>query len=99
MKCIRWAMATSGRSSPSRMRTLASGAGKWEDKAEAGQLKLWDVASGAERGVLEGHKSIVAGLSFARDGKTLISCGWDGISTPTASRRPRPAVCSAAPTR
>jgi WD40 repeat protein len=55
---------------------LASGGGKWNEKNEAGDIKLWDAASGKERATLQGHTSLVTGLAFAGD--TLVSCGWDG---------------------
>jgi len=38
-------------------------------------IHLWDVNSGQKLGVLRGHVSGLAGLSFSPDGKTLASCG------------------------
>jgi WD40 repeat protein len=40
-------------------------------------LRVWDVASGTERGVMTGHRSSVHGLVFWPDGKTLASAGRD----------------------
>ncbi len=38
-------------------------------------IHLWDVNSGQKLGILRGHVSGLAGLSFSPDGKTLASCG------------------------
>ena len=40
-------------------------------------IRLWDVASGQELGVLEGHRAYVIALAFWPDGKTLASAGAD----------------------
>src|SRR5262249_27874007 len=58
---------------------LASGSGKWAEPKEPGELKVWDLDRGAERFNLEGHKSVVTGVAFSPDGKTLASCGRDGL--------------------
>jgi WD40 repeat protein len=42
-----------------------------------GDVRLWDVASGAELGVLKAHKGVVFALAFSPDGKTLASGGGD----------------------
>jgi tetratricopeptide (TPR) repeat protein len=47
-------------------RTLASGS---DDKT----IRLWDVASGKEKGVLTGHSAYVLSVSFSPDGRTLAS--------------------------
>jgi WD40 repeat protein len=57
---------------------LASGGGRFQEKGEAGEVKIWDVATGKEKQSLEGMKSIVTGLAFTPDGKTLAGCGWGG---------------------
>src|SRR5262249_25379682 len=41
-------------------------------------VHLWDTSSGQERGLLRGHQSAVAGISFTPDGNLLFSSGWDG---------------------
>ena len=52
--------------------TLASGA---EDET----IRLWDVATGANIGILEGHTETVTVVAYSSDGKTLASVGmWDG---------------------
>ena len=51
---------------------LASG-GDYADPV----IRLWDVASGREIGRLEGHRSMVTGLRFLRDGRRLVSCSGD----------------------
>jgi eukaryotic-like serine/threonine-protein kinase len=40
-------------------------------------IRLWDVASGQELGVLDGHRAYVIALAFWPDGKTLASAGAD----------------------
>jgi RNA polymerase sigma factor (sigma-70 family) len=44
-----------------------------------GTVRLWDAASGVETACLRGHKSIVFGLTWSADGKTLVSVGNDGM--------------------
>src|SRR5262249_20753449 len=60
-------------------KTLASGSGRFEVKTEPGELKLWDATTWHEKFALDGvHNSIVTGMAFTPDGKTLASCAWDG---------------------
>jgi WD40 repeat protein len=50
-----------------------------------GLIKLWDVATAAERGTLRGHKGGVNSLAFAPDGKTLAAAGgeaWPNLKGP-----------------
>jgi WD40 repeat protein len=44
-----------------------------------GQIRLWDVAEAALRGVLTGHRGSVRALAVCPDGKWLASGGADGI--------------------
>ena len=53
-------------------RTLASGGGFHESP-----VRLWDVASGTERGRLEGNHRGITQLVFWPDGRTLASAGVD----------------------
>lgn len=47
-------------------------------KVEAvGQVKLWDVATGQEIGLLQGHGRAVDKVAFSRDGKLLATAGTD----------------------
>jgi WD40 repeat protein/uncharacterized caspase-like protein len=47
-------------------------------KVEAiGQVKLWDVATGQEIGMLQGHGRAVDKVTFSRDGKLLATAGTD----------------------
>ena len=47
--------------------------------AEAsGQVRIWDLTTGANLSVLRGHQGWVAGIAFSGDGKTLASAGQDG---------------------
>jgi WD40 repeat protein len=54
--------------------TVASGS---DDPAGAGEVKLWDAATGRERALLRGHRSRISCLAFTADGRTLAS-GSDG---------------------
>lgn len=42
-----------------------------------GNIRLYDVASGALQGVLSGHRSIILDLAFSADGRRLASTGSD----------------------
>src|SRR5688572_29014888 len=44
----------------------------------AGDVKIWDVKSGAQVASLEGQPTIVWSLAASPDGKTLITSGYDG---------------------
>ena len=64
---------------------LAAGGYEYETKSRpglrtetAGNLKVWDLASGKERHVLAGHAKKVIALAFSPDGKTLASGSMDG---------------------
>jgi WD40 repeat protein len=41
-------------------------------------VKLWDVATGAERATFTGHTGTVYAVTFSNDGKTLATGGRDG---------------------
>jgi WD40 repeat protein len=49
-------------------KTVASGS---EDQA----VRLWDVTTGEQLAVFEGHRATVSAVAFSPDGKTLASCG------------------------
>jgi WD40 repeat protein len=42
-------------------------------------IHVWDLPAKKEIGVLKGHERTVLGLALTVDGKTLASCGWDGL--------------------
>jgi WD40 repeat protein len=42
------------------------------------QVQLWELASGKQRSVLEGHRSKVTSVTFLPDGKTLVAGAADG---------------------
>jgi WD40 repeat protein len=44
----------------------------------AGDVKIWDVKSGAQLAAFEGQPTIVWSVAASADGKTLISTGYDG---------------------
>src|SRR5215813_3565113 len=54
--------------------TLATGAGLAHN---AGEVKLWDLATGRERATLAGHAASVEGVAFASDGQQLATASWD----------------------
>ena len=43
-------------------------------------LLLWDVATGRQIRVLEGHKDWVSGVAWSRDGKLIVSSSGDGTA-------------------
>jgi WD40 repeat protein/serine/threonine protein kinase len=45
--------------------------------SEDATIKLWDVATGEERGVLKGHSAKVMSIALAPDDRTLASAGLD----------------------
>jgi WD40 repeat protein len=59
-------------------RTLAVG---YDDQSVPNRdtLKLWDVATGRELADLRGHGAMVSSVTFAPDGQTLISAGYDWL--------------------
>ena len=55
---------------------LAAAGGNSDDFA----VRIWDVATGQERGILNGHSNIVWGLAFSPDGQMLVSVSSDGTA-------------------
>ena len=43
-----------------------------------GAVRLWDMATGASKGVLQAHSNLVAAVSFSPDGRVLASGGVEG---------------------
>lgn len=41
-------------------------------------VRLWDIATAAEKAVLTGHTDLVRCVAFSPDGRTLTSASWDG---------------------
>ena len=67
-------------------KTLAAGGG---DRV----VRLWDVATGGDRGILEGHEGYIDSLAFSPDGRTLATGGQDklvGFFDITAAAPPAP---------
>src|SRR5262245_2292887 len=42
-----------------------------------GEIRLWDLATGKERGAFKGHTDMVLALALTSDSKVLASAGWD----------------------
>src|SRR5262249_41468496 len=57
---------------------LASCTGEYRKPEDPAELTLWDLTTGKEKSTLDGHKGLVFSVTFAPDGKTLVSTGWDG---------------------
>ena len=55
---------------------LASGGGF---PGRDGEVRLWDVATGAVRAILGGHRKSVYSTTFAPDGRTLATASYDGV--------------------
>lgn len=52
--------------------------GRWLVTADYDQIKVWDIQSRREAGVLAGHTSFVWGLAWSPDGSVLASASQDG---------------------
>jgi formylglycine-generating enzyme required for sulfatase activity len=50
-----------------------------EDRNSQAPSSIWEAETGKLAGVLEGHNRGLYELSFAPDGKTLVSGGWEGF--------------------
>lgn len=59
-----------------------------------GDVKIWDVKSGAQAANLEGQPTIVWSLAASPDGKTLITSGYDGkiILWNVAEKKPQQTI-------
>src|SRR5262249_48044376 len=61
-------------------KTLASVGGGYDaqNKPLPGEVKLWDLTTGAEGAALKGHNGWVTSVTFSPDGNTLASGSRDG---------------------
>lgn len=56
--------------------------GKWlvvggGESGKFGEVKIWDLATGKERGTFKGHTDLVLAVAITSDKKVLASAGWD----------------------
>ena len=42
-------------------------------------VRLWDVADGSERGVLEGHEAAVSSVDWSSDGAVILTADYNGV--------------------
>ncbi|HEY7425249.1 MAG TPA: hypothetical protein VH682_13540 [Gemmataceae bacterium] len=73
-----WIPGGGGKRQPSAGATLAfSPDGRTIACGTVSAVRLWEVASGKERCVLEGHTNIISGVAFTPDGRTLVTGSYD----------------------
>lgn len=58
--------------------TVLATAGTAGTSDETGDIRLWDVATGTQRHVLEGHEAFVISVAFNADGRVVASASVDG---------------------
>jgi WD40 repeat protein len=56
---------------------LISGSGEADPWELGGELKIWDVATGAARSEFKGDNAAVMGIAFAPDGESFAVSGQD----------------------
>jgi WD40 repeat protein len=69
-------------------KTLLCGGGGWVRQPNGkqtlrerqGEIVLLSTGTGQQQGALIGHRGSVSAMAFTRDGKTLMSCAWDGLA-------------------
>jgi WD40 repeat protein len=58
-------------------KTLASSGGNPVNLSEAGELLLWDLATGRVKPPLAGHRAGLTCVAFTRDGKAVLAGSFD----------------------
>ncbi|MBC8170103.1 MAG: hypothetical protein H7X77_00455, partial [Anaerolineae bacterium] len=56
-----------------------SGSGSLNPPAKDTTLRVWEIATGEQIQVMNGHVSTVDGVAFSPDAKTVLSGGWDNL--------------------
>jgi WD40 repeat protein len=51
--------------------------GRWLARQEDRFIQLWDARHGRKVDTFKGHENSVNGMTFSRDGRTLVSCSFD----------------------
>lgn len=69
-RSVAWSVGVKSMAFSSDGKTIATG---YRD----GRIFLWDVQSGYERHILNGHSRDIASVTFSPDGQTLASGSWD----------------------
>jgi WD40 repeat protein len=71
-------------------KTLASSGGNPGVPAEAGELLLWDLATGRVRPPLVAHRAGLTCVAFTRDGKAVLAGSYDETARVWEAQPARP---------
>jgi len=78
-KLVRTMAAPPGRSSGGAYAVAASRDGKSLAASSDASIQMWETATGEHQATLEGHEGAVFGLAWSRDGRELVSSGFDTV--------------------
>jgi WD40 repeat protein/beta-lactamase regulating signal transducer with metallopeptidase domain len=57
---------------------LASVSGDWDNQDAAGEVKVWDLATGKEKAAFNTHKKMIQTVCFAPDSNRVVTGSYDG---------------------